>query len=250
MNSSARSSRVWRTITWHAVHHAAHASDASGAARAGPRARFDNIARYPMGLAGEMDGELAPCLPHVDILFANEDEARMLTGQTHAEAVARSFRERGARTIVLKQGGNGCSVYTSGAEFHARHSPCRWSIRPAQATVSLEPTSRRSSAANRMRDAAPIANLVGSMVVQTLGAVEGVRNWDETLARLACLSQLGRSAAVSRSESAEGSKRSPPQNRSTSSENRRGVIRRREVSPCARSGSDRGFESGRSGPSM
>jgi len=128
---------------------------------------------------------LAPCLPHVDILFVNEDEARMLTGQAEADAVARSFRERGARTVVLKQGRNGCFVYTSGAEFRA----------PALSVPVVDTTGAGDCFAGAYiaalqrgkshQEAARIANLVGSMVVETLGAVEGVRNWDETLARLA-----------------------------------------------------------------
>lgn len=126
---------------------------------------------------------LAPCLPHVDILFVNEDEARVLTGRLEPGEVVRALRGQGARTVVLKQGGKGCSVFTLDSEFHV----------PALSVPVVDTTGAGDCFAGAyvaalqrgksQAEAARLANAVGAMVVATLGAVEGVRGWDETVAR-------------------------------------------------------------------
>ena len=125
--------------------------------------------------------ELAVCLPYVDVLFANEDEGRMLTGSTDPVKVAAALRERGASTVVLKRGAEGCAVFSEREEFQLPAVPvavvdttgagdCFVGAWLAAACRGLAP-----------RDAARVANAVGALVVQTLGAVDGVRGWDETL---------------------------------------------------------------------
>jgi sugar/nucleoside kinase (ribokinase family) len=56
--------------------------------------------------------ELAPCLPHTDILFCNEDEARMLSGTADASATARMLCGLGAGLVVVKLGARGCLIST------------------------------------------------------------------------------------------------------------------------------------------
>ena len=124
--------------------------------------------------------ELAPCLPHVDILFVNEDEARMLTGTTEPQGVVSALRSRGARTVVLKQGGRGCQVFTPEEEFTA----------PGFQVPVVDTTGAGDCFAGAYvaalwrggthREAARMANAVGACVVRTLGAVEGVLGWSET----------------------------------------------------------------------
>ncbi len=58
--------------------------------------------------------DLAPCLPFTDLLFMNEDEARMLTGTSEPARAAVVMQERGARTVVLKRSGRGCAVFGPG----------------------------------------------------------------------------------------------------------------------------------------
>jgi sugar/nucleoside kinase (ribokinase family) len=60
--------------------------------------------------------DLAPCLPYTDCLFANEDEARMLSGTEDAAATARLLRGLGARTAVIKLGARGCLIATDAGE--------------------------------------------------------------------------------------------------------------------------------------
>jgi sugar/nucleoside kinase (ribokinase family) len=46
------------------------------------------------------------CLPHVDVLFCNRTEARRLTGADDPAAAA--LMERGAGSVVVKLGADGC----------------------------------------------------------------------------------------------------------------------------------------------
>jgi sugar/nucleoside kinase (ribokinase family) len=124
--------------------------------------------------------DLAPCLPHVDILFVNEDEARMLTGTTEPESVAGKLRQHGARTIVMKQGCKGCQVFTPDEEFSVPGFP----VPVVDTTGAGDCFAGAYIAAlwrgRTHRQAARMANATGALVVRTLGAVDGVLGWDET----------------------------------------------------------------------
>jgi sugar/nucleoside kinase (ribokinase family) len=124
--------------------------------------------------------DLAPCLPHVDVLFVNEDEARMLTGSAEPAEVARRLRGLGARTIVLKRGGVGCDVFAGETGFH---SPA-FSV-PVVDTTGAGDCFAAGYLAALLRGAshqkaARFANAVGALAIQKLGAVEGVRSYSET----------------------------------------------------------------------
>ena len=134
---------------------------------------------------GKWMSELAACLPLVDVLFANEDEARMLTGSTDPVKVAAALRNCGASTIVLKRGAEGCAVFSDREAFHV----------PAFPVTAVDTTGAGDCFAGAWlaatcrglgpREAARVANAVGALVVQTLGAVDGVLGWEETLAWMA-----------------------------------------------------------------
>jgi sugar/nucleoside kinase (ribokinase family) len=138
---------------------------------------------------GEWMHVLAPCIEHLDILFANEQEALHLTGAAnHAEA-GRLLRKAGARTVVLKLGGAGCAVYTGQDEF----------ADPAFAVEAIDSTGAGDCFAAGFlaalhhgadsREAASFANAVGALGVQRLGATSGVlsyeltRSWAKTTPR-------------------------------------------------------------------
>lgn len=126
--------------------------------------------------------DLAPCLLHTDILFANEDEARMLTGSTVPAESAAVLRRSGARVVVLKLSRNGCAVFTGDEEFYA--PPFRVAVVDTTGAGDCF-VAGFLAALDRglpLRDAARFANAVGALTVQQLGSVEGVRSWEETQA--------------------------------------------------------------------
>ncbi len=66
---------------------------------------------------GEWLTVLGPCLPHLDLLFVNESEARILSGQPVPADAAAFFQDHGVETVVVKLGSKGCAVF-SGATHH------------------------------------------------------------------------------------------------------------------------------------
>jgi len=60
-------------------------------------------------------GEL---LPHVDTVLPNEEDARLLTGETEPRAVAARMLDRGVRRVVMKAGERGAFVFTAKKEAH------------------------------------------------------------------------------------------------------------------------------------
>lgn len=124
--------------------------------------------------------DLGPCLPHVDVLFVNQDEARMLAGTTEPAKVAKFFRDCGARTIVFKLGGEGCAVFTPETEFRAPGFQV-----PVVDTTGAGDCFAGGYLAALLRgashqQAARFANGVAAMAIQRLGSVDGVRSFEET----------------------------------------------------------------------
>jgi len=129
---------------------------------------------------GRWMADLAPCLPFTDLLFMNEDEARMLSPSSDPARAAEVMREHGAQVVVVKLGGRGCAVYGPGhvSEYPAFQVPVVDTTGAGDcfAGAFLAALLRGRSLA----DAAKFANAVGALTIQQLGAVEGVRSFKET----------------------------------------------------------------------
>ncbi len=133
---------------------------------------------------GEWMKVLEPCLPHCDLLFVNEDEARRLSGAPEIDAAARLFLTHGARHVVVKLGAAGCAVFGAGGEFRS----------PAMPVAVVDTTGAGDAFAGgflaalarglAFPEAARVANAVGALSVSRLGGVAGLRSWDDTLAWL------------------------------------------------------------------
>lgn len=130
---------------------------------------------------GEWLEILRPCLPVTDLLFVNEDEARELTGLSHPIQAARALQEHGVPNVVVKLGAAGCVVFT-GEESIASPAfqvPVVDTTGAGDCFVAgfLAALQRGLSYA----DAAHLANAVGALAVQKLGATTGLLSFDETL---------------------------------------------------------------------
>jgi sugar/nucleoside kinase (ribokinase family) len=132
--------------------------------------------------SGSWMASLAPCLPHTDLLFVNEEESRMLTGAREPSGMARVFRDHGAGDIALKLGASGCLICSAEGELLAP----AFAVRPVDTTGAGDCFAGAFLAAlhrgQPYAQAARLANAVGGMVVEKLGAVTGVRSYQETLA--------------------------------------------------------------------
>jgi len=130
---------------------------------------------------GRWLADIEGCLPHLDLLFMNLDEAQRLSGESDADRAAQRMQSLGAKDVVIKLGGEGCSVH-AGGEATARF--------PAFEITAVDTTGAGDcfvggfltalSEGGSYTDAARLANAVGAMSVQSLGAVTGIRNRTET----------------------------------------------------------------------
>ena len=130
--------------------------------------------------------DLAPCLPQLDFIFVNEDEARMCTGFAEAPDAARVLLGHGARVAVIKLGARGCAIYSAGEEI----------LCPAFEVEARDTTGAGDCfvagflAAIRLgkslAQAGRLGNAVGAFTVQQLGGSAGipplaeVEAWAET----------------------------------------------------------------------
>jgi ribokinase len=118
----------------------------------------------------------------VDLLFVNEDEARMLTGRTSPAEAAATLQELGAQIIVVKLGARGCTVFSPDTRIDV----------PAFEVDAVDTTGAGDCFAGGYlaalhrgwphRDAARFANAVGALSVQKMGTVTGLLSWNETVA--------------------------------------------------------------------
>ncbi|HZU28470.1 MAG TPA: carbohydrate kinase family protein [Bryobacteraceae bacterium] len=123
---------------------------------------------------------VGPCLPLLDLLFVNEDEAERLTGCGDAVAAARALRDGGPRDVVIKLGGRGCLL--SGEHGEDRI--------PGFAVKAVDTTGAGDVFAGAFlaglqrglswRDAAVLANAAGALSVSRVGATAGLLSFDET----------------------------------------------------------------------
>jgi sugar/nucleoside kinase (ribokinase family) len=130
---------------------------------------------------GEWMKVLAPSLPSTDLLFVNEDEARMLSGHSDPETAAQALRDAGAKTVCVKLGPKGCAVFGQDVNF----------VSPGFHVTAIDSTGAGDcfcggyiAALQRglsHSEAARIANAVGALSVQQLGGTAGVLGWNETL---------------------------------------------------------------------
>ena len=127
---------------------------------------------------GEWMKLLEPCLPHLDVLFVNEDEARMLTGLDDPAKNAEAFR---VPLFVMKLGARGCYVATrDGAALVAG-----FAVKAIDTTGAGDCFAGAflTGLARGMHpfEAGQVANAVGALTVERMGSTTGLLSWEGTL---------------------------------------------------------------------
>lgn len=125
--------------------------------------------------------DVAPLLPHLDYLFMNEDESRMVTGFDDAAPAAEVVLRHGVGHAVMKLSNRGCAVFSTSEEIHEPAFP----VQPIDSTGAgdcfvagfLASLLRGGS----LREAARFANAVGALNVQAVGAVTAMRPYREVV---------------------------------------------------------------------
>jgi sugar/nucleoside kinase (ribokinase family) len=123
--------------------------------------------------------DLGPCLPHLDLIFINEDEARMATGSADAAEAAAILLERGAGTAVMKLGASGCAIYNGSRAIRcpAFDVEAKDTTGAGDCFVAgfLAALTRRADLA----EAGEFANAVAAFSVQRVGGAAGIRSFSE-----------------------------------------------------------------------
>ena len=119
-------------------------------------------------------------LPYVDLFAPSLPEARAISGAADAEAAARWLEDHGAAKVVVKLGADGC--YVGGGIGH---------VEPVQVDA-IDATGAGDAfvagllygvlAGWPLEDAARLANAAGALATTAVGAGDGVRGLDETVA--------------------------------------------------------------------
>lgn len=125
---------------------------------------------------------LLPSLPHLDLFVPSLAEGSAISGEPEPESVAAWLRERGVGTVALKLGAEGCFVASE--EFEG--------FVAAPAVEAIDGTGAGDAFAAGLlyghlagwplERAAALANAAGALAATAVGAVEGVRGLEETLA--------------------------------------------------------------------
>lgn len=70
--------------------------------------------------------ELRHVLPHTDVFKPNSDEARLITGEREPIVQARIFRDLGAKTVIVSQGGEGAWLMNDEGTFRVGVYPTEY----------------------------------------------------------------------------------------------------------------------------
>jgi sugar/nucleoside kinase (ribokinase family) len=126
---------------------------------------------------GEWMQAVQTCLPHIDIFFMNEDEARMITGAREVPAAAGVLLARGVSLVAIKLGQRGCAIY--GREEIVCSA---FSVDAVDTTGAGDCFVAGFLAARQknlpLQEVGRFANAVGALSVQQIGAVEGIMAQD------------------------------------------------------------------------
>jgi sugar/nucleoside kinase (ribokinase family) len=128
--------------------------------------------------------DIEGCLPYLDLLFLNQDEARMLSGFADPDQAARRMQALGAGDVIIKLGAEGCAVFTSDGVSRFAGFQVEVVDTTGAGDCFVGGFLAALSEGCDYSGAARFANAVGALSVQKLGAINGVRTRAETEAWL------------------------------------------------------------------
>lgn len=134
---------------------------------------------------GETVREIREALGFLDYLFANREEAEMITGKSRVEEIAEILLEAGVKNAVIKCGGDGC--------FVAGDERTGW-FPAAKSAKCIDTTGAGDSfvagflcalsEGNSLLECIRWANACGSLTVEAVGACTGIKNRKQVLERM------------------------------------------------------------------
>ena len=123
-----------------------------------------------------------PCLPHADLFAPSLAEGRAISGEAEPAAVAAWLRERGAGEVALKMGADGCYASGKGFEGQVEALPVEAVDGTGAGDAFVAGLLYGKLAGWDFERSVRLANAAGALATTAVGAAEGVRNLEETLA--------------------------------------------------------------------
>lgn len=138
---------------------------------------------------GEKVSDMKEAFSYIDYLFANEEEASMVTGKLNREEMAEEFRKYGVKHVLIKCGGQGCYVCSDEVK----------GLFPAVPGISCIDTTGAGdtfaagflcalSEGKTLKECVKWGNACGSLTVEKVGACAGIRNREQVQERVKLLS--------------------------------------------------------------
>jgi sugar/nucleoside kinase (ribokinase family) len=123
-----------------------------------------------------------PCLPHLDLITPGLAEAQAISGKREPAAAAAWLRSRGVAEVALTMGAEGCHAAGNGFEGWIEPLPVLALDGTGSGDAFAAGLLHGKLAGWSFERAARFANAAGALATTAVGAVEGVRSLEETLA--------------------------------------------------------------------
>lgn len=126
---------------------------------------------------GERVADLQCCLPYLDYLFPNEQEAAAVTGEETPEAMADCFLAAGVKHVVIKLGKAGCFVKSASLTCHVPGYLVTHCVDTTGAGDTFAAGFLHGlNLGMTLLDCARFANACASLCVEQVGATGAVKN--------------------------------------------------------------------------
>lgn len=136
----------------------------------------------------ETTEDIKEALSYLDYLFANQEEANMVTGKESMEEMAEVLYSCGVKNVIIKCGGKGCYV---------KNASLKRSFPAAEGVRCVDTTGAGDSFAGgflyalaegkTFTECVRYGNACGSLAVETVGACTGIINKEQAEKRMECL---------------------------------------------------------------
>ncbi|MCU0484655.1 MAG: carbohydrate kinase family protein [Anaerolineales bacterium] len=123
----------------------------------------------------EQPEPLWTCLPHLDVFMCNQREAAAITGREDFRAAASFLRERGARTVIVKLGQEGCWVDDEAWQEIVPGVPAQVTDTTGAGDAFAAGLLAALASGADLRAACQAGNRAGARIVGSFGTVTG---WD------------------------------------------------------------------------
>lgn len=132
---------------------------------------------------GEKIEDLYPILKYIDFILPNEDELRLISGESKDRA-AKKLLEAGVKCVIVKTGKEGCTVYTREETYRVSayktdHLKDTTGAGDCFAAGFIYGLCRKMG----LKECVKFANASASCCVEHMGATEGIQSIEEPMRR-------------------------------------------------------------------